>query len=121
MIKQVDAHHHLWRYTEEEYGWLGPEMQQLRRDFLLKDIETVMLAAGVDAVVTVQARQTMEETQWLLELGEACSFVRGVVGWAPIASAEFPGQLERLLENRKLKGLRHVLQDEPDDTYMLRS
>ena len=120
MVEQIDAHHHFWRYSAAEYSWIGQEMEQLRRDFLVTDLKPEMASADVHGVLTVQARQTIEETTWLLCLASQCSFVRGVVGWAPIASPEFPRQLEPLIENRKLKGLRHVLQDELDDAYMLR-
>jgi L-fuconolactonase len=119
MIEQIDAHHHFWRYSEAEYGWIGQDMEQLRRNFLPADLEPEIAAADVQGVITVQARQTTEETAWLLSLAEQSSFVRGVIGWAPIASPEFPSLLLSLVENRKLKGLRHVLQDEPDQTYML--
>ena len=119
MVERIDAHHHFWRYSEAEYGWIGQDMEQLRRDFLATDLEPEIAAADVQGVLTVQARQTIEETNWLLSLAEQSSFVRGVIGWAPIASPEFPSLLGSLVENRKLKGLRHVLQDEPDETYML--
>lgn len=120
MIERVDAHHHFWKYTAEEYGWLGEDMRELRRNFLVDDLKDAMDAANVQSAITVQARQSLEETQWLLELAEGCSFLRGVVGWAPIASAEFLRSLDKLSAAPKLKGLRHVLQDEPDDGYMLR-
>ena len=119
MVEQIDAHHHFWRYSAAEYSWIGPEMKPLRRDFLVTDLKHEMASADVHGVISIQARQTIEETTWLLHLASECPTVRGVVGWAPIASPEFPRQLEPLIENRKLKGLRHVLQDEPDDTYML--
>lgn len=119
MAEQIDAHHHFWRYNPEEYGWIGEEMRELRRDYLVADLKKAMTAADVQSAITVQARQTLEETHWLLHLASECPWLRGVVAWAPIASAEFASCLERLLSSSKLKGLRHVLQDEPDDTYML--
>ncbi|WP_353062415.1 amidohydrolase family protein [Tunturibacter psychrotolerans] len=78
---------------------------------------------GIDGVVSVQARQSIEETRWLLELAEAQPegerWICGVVGWAPLTRPKFPAVLEELRRHRLLKGLRHVLQAEPDD-YMLR-
>lgn len=118
-MRCIDAHHHLWRYSPAEYGWIDDAMQRLRRDFLPLDMQTECTAADVDATVAVQARQTMEETHWLLELAHQYRFIAGVVGWAPIAAAEFPQVLEELCADSKLKGLRHVLQDEPDDAYAL--
>lgn len=110
----IDAHHHLWRYTPDEYGWIDDSMAALRRDFLPADLEEALRSAGVDGAVTVQARQTLEETRWLLELARGCSAMRGVVGWAPIAAQDFTAILEPLRDEPKLKGLRHVVQAEPD-------
>ena len=118
-MRCIDAHHHLWRYSAAEYGWIGDAMQALRRDFLPADLQAGIAAAGVDATVAVQARQTLEETRWLLDLARQHPFIAGVVGWAPIASPEFSRILEELRTESKLKGLRHVLQDERDDTYAL--
>lgn len=111
---RVDAHHHLWRYSTEEYGWIDESMLALRRDFLPEDLERETAAAGVDATVAVQARQTLEETEWLLELANQSPVIAGVVGWAPIAAADFPETVSKLAQQPLLKGLRHVVQAEPD-------
>jgi L-fuconolactonase len=116
----IDAHHHLWRYTPMGYGWIDEDMQALRRDFLPKDLIVEMTAAGIDGTVAVQARQTMEETRWLLGLADDCDAIRGVVGWAPIAGEDFPGCMEEFDGRAKLKGLRHVIQGEKDEHYILR-
>lgn len=118
-MRCIDAHHHLWRYSESEYGWIGDSMSRLRRDFLPAELQAEMIAAGVDQTIAVQARQTLEETRWLLQLAEENSFIAGVAGWAPIAAPDFSETLESLRSFTKLKGLRHVLQDEPDARYAL--
>ena len=110
----IDAHHHLWRYSAEEFGWIDDDMAALRQDFLLDDLICELTTARVDGLVTVQARQTLEETRWLLDLARSCDAVRGVVGWAPIASPEFGASLDRFAVEAKLVGLRHVVQTEPD-------
>lgn len=114
MAEKIDAHHHFWRYTLEQYGWIDDRMSRLRRDFLPADLEKEVHSADVDGVVTVQARQSLAETTWLLSLAEVSPMIRGVVGWAPIASEKFPGDLEQFRQRKKLKGLRHVIQGEPD-------
>ena len=116
----IDAHHHLWRYSPLEYSWIDDGMTSLRRDFLLADLERELAVAGVDGTVAVQARQTLEETDWLLSVAEGSRLLRGVVGWAPIASRDFPVILDRLKSDKKLKGLRHVIQGESDDNYINR-
>jgi len=120
MGRPIAAHHHLWRYSKEEYDWIGPGMEAIARDFLPAHLQTELAACGIQAGVVVQARQTLEETNWLLELAATSPCIHGVVGWAPIASAGFPRALERLKESRKLKGLRHIIQAEPDDVFILR-
>jgi L-fuconolactonase len=95
-------------------------MSLLRRDFLPKDLTAVLASAGMDGAVAVQARQTMEETRWLLDLADECPAIRGVVGWAPIAGEDFPGVMEEFEDRPKLKGLRHVIQGERDENYILR-
>lgn len=119
-MKIIDAHHHLWRYSREEYGWIDETMALLRRDFLPPDLSVEMRAAGVEGTIAVQARQTIEETRWLLDLADQHEVIRGVVGWAPIASGEFLTILEEFKDRPKLKGLRHVVQAEPDENYLLR-
>jgi L-fuconolactonase len=119
-METIDAHHHLWRYTPAEYGWIEEPMSVLRRDFLPKDLAVEMAAAGIDGTVAVQARQTLEETRWLLGQAEGTEAIRGVVGWAPIAGEEFPACMEEFDGREKLKGLRHVIQSEVDEHYILR-
>jgi L-fuconolactonase len=109
----IDAHHHLWQYSAEEYGWIDESMMELRRDFLTADLERELNAANVDGTIVVQARQTPEETTWLLSLARQSSRIRGVVGWADIASENFPTELDQLAQTARLVGLRHVVQAEP--------
>ena len=89
-------------------------MAELRRDFVVADLERELSAANVDGTVVVQARQTNEETRWLLSLADGTPRILGVVGWAPIAAEDFEEQLNHLGHEPKLVGLRHVVQAEPD-------
>jgi L-fuconolactonase len=116
---RIDAHQHFWRYDPAEYGWIDEELSALRRDFLPADLEPLLRAAGFDGCVAVQARQTLEETRFLLELAEAHDFVKGVVGWVDLRSAEAAAQLRSFGEHRKLVGIRHIAQSEPDDGFLL--
>jgi len=120
-MDKIDAHHHVWRYTTAEYGWIDEPMAALRRDFGPDDLKREMDAAGIAGAVAVQARQTLEETRWLLDLAEKHEFIRGVVGWAPIAGEDFPECMEEFDGRDKLKGLRHVIQGEKDENYILRA
>jgi L-fuconolactonase len=115
---RIDAHHHFWHYAPQEYEWIDESMSALQREFLAGDLEALALQAGIDGVVSVQARQSLEETQWLLHIAEVTPLIRGVVGWAPITDPHFASALASLRQQPLLKGLRHVLQAEPD-AYML--
>ena len=117
---RIDSHQHFWRYTAAEYGWIDDSMAALRRDFLPADARREMDRASVDACVAVQARQTLEETRWLLELADANSFVAGVIGWVDLQAEDAAEQLERFVDHPKLVGVRHILQSEGDDRFMLR-
>jgi len=111
---KIDAHHHLWHYSPEEYEWIDDRMQALRRDFVPADLEHELELAQVKTTVVVQARQTLEETSWLLELAATSKFIQGVGGWARIAAKDFPEILDDLRQNPKLRGWRHVVQGEAD-------
>lgn len=118
---KIDAHHHFWHYNPEEYGWINSDMKALRKNFLPADLAAQIAAVGIDGVVSVQARQTVEETRWLLELAAQHEFIKGVVGWLPLTATDIEAELERWSGYAKLKAVRHVLHDEPDDMYMLRA
>jgi L-fucono-1,5-lactonase len=120
MTDRIDAHQHFWQYRPDQYAWIGEGMDVIRRDFLPSDLESELLAAGIGGAVSLQARQTTDETDWLLDQAERHVFLRGVVGWAPLKEPAVAQMLEKLAGRPKLKGLRHILHDEPDDAYMLR-
>jgi L-fuconolactonase len=117
---RIDSHQHFWRYSPAEHVWMTDAMGELKRDFLPEDLQPLLAGLGFDGCVAVQARQSLEETRWLLELAESHGFVRGVVGWVDLRSPELLAQLERFAAHPRLVGVRHVVQDEPDDDFMLR-
>lgn len=98
---------------------MGPGMERLRRDHLPPDLEPLLAASGFDGCIAVQARQSLTETEWLLGLAGQFSFIRGVVGWVDLRSPAVDGQLRRFAADPKLVGVRHVVQDEPDDAFVL--
>jgi L-fuconolactonase len=119
-IMRLDAHQHFWQYNPAEHVWMTEKMMALRRDFLPTDLEPLLKASGFEGCIAVQARQSLEETRWLLELAEQNEFVKGVVGWVDLRSPDLPEQLERFEKHPKLVGVRHMVQDEPDDDFLLR-
>ncbi len=117
---RLDAHQHFWRYSPREYPWIGRGMELLRRDFLPADLLPLLQSIGFDGSIAVQARQSVEETIWLLALADLHAFIRGVVGWVDLCGPQLKQQLERFAVHDKFRGVRHVLHDETDDLFMLR-
>ena len=117
---RIDSHQHFWRYDAAAYGWITDEMASLKRDFLPADLKPLLDGIGFDGSIAVQALHSVDETRWLLDLADTNEFIRGVVGWVDLCSPDAPRQLEQLAGNRKLVGIRHVAQAEPDDEFLLR-
>jgi L-fuconolactonase len=117
---KIDAHHHFWRFDADQYAWINDSMAVLRRDFLPSDLEKEIQAVGIEGVVSVQARQSTQETTALLEFARNRSWIKGVVGWLPLVDPHLRGQLDALKGETILKGIRHVVQDEPEDNFILR-
>jgi len=116
---RIDAHQHFWTYNPNEYGWIDEAMGAIRCDFLPADLRPLLEANGFHGSVVVQVRQTVEETRWLLELAKANPFILGVVGWVDLRSPRLRSTLESFAGNRKLVGVRHIAQSEPDE-FLLR-
>src|SRR3974390_2303574 len=117
---KIDAHQHFWIYEPREYEWIDESLAALRRAFLPGDLEPGVRQCGFEGSVVVQARQTLEETRWLLKLAEQFPFVKGVVGWVDLRAANLRETLTALRPNTKLVGVRHIVQSEPDDRFLLR-
>ncbi|MGA7243896.1 MAG: amidohydrolase family protein [Terracidiphilus sp.] len=117
---RIDAHQHFWKYSPANYAWISDKMEGLKRDFLPKDLKPLLIADGFNGSIAVQARQDLDETRWLLTLADNNEFIKGVVGWVDLCSPELPVQLEEFTANPKFVGVRHILQDEPNDEFMLR-
>jgi len=111
----IDAHQHFWVYEPREYAWIDDSMALLRRDFLPGDLKPELDRNGFQGCVAVQARQSLQETQWLLDLAKDAPFILGVVGWVDLRSPQVRSQLAAFTANSKLVGIRHIVQSEPDD------
>jgi L-fuconolactonase len=116
---RIDGHQHFWRFNPADYSWMKPDWP-IRRDFLPVDLEPELRARNLDGCVAVQARQSLAESRWLLDLAEDAAIIRGVVGWVDLRSPNVAKELEEFAERPKFVGVRHVVQDEPDDEFLLR-
>lgn len=119
---RIDAHQHFWKYDAGEYVWIDDSMRALRRDFLPPESAREMAGVGFDGCVAVQARQTLEETRWLLALADAHPSIVGVVGWIDLqgGAGRVFAQLQSFAGHPRLVGLRHIAQSEPDDRFLVR-
>ncbi len=117
---KIDSHQHFWRYNTDEYGWIDENMSVIRRDFLPEDLKAELRYIGFEGSIAVQARQSMEETDWLLGLAKKFEFIKGVVGWIDLCSSNVENLLTEFASHPKAVGVRHVIHDEPDLEFMLR-
>jgi L-fuconolactonase len=116
---KIDSHQHFWSYSEEEYEWIDDKMGLLKKEFMPSDLAPLVESIGFDGTIAVQARQSIQETEWLLRFAERDDMIKGVVGWVPLCSSSVNDHLKRFSESAKLVGVRHVLQDEPKERFML--
>ncbi len=116
---RIDAHQHFWIYDPAEYEWIDESMAALRRDFLPSDLTPELESCGFAGSVAVQARQTIEETRWLLGLAERSPAILGVVGWVDLQAPDVRTQLKAFAQHPKIVGIRHVVQSEPDPRFLL--
>ncbi len=115
---RLDAHQHFWSYDAAQYPWI-PLGSPLHRSWLPDDLAVLQKPLGFDGSIAVQARQVVEESDWLLGLADQHETVKGVVGWVDLRADRVEVDLERLTQHPKFVGVRHVVQEEPDDDFML--
>ncbi len=115
----IDAHFHCWRLARGDYGWLTPELAPIHRDVEVADWQTKASALGVHGGVLVQAAPTEAETRFLLEQADAHAAVLGVVGWTDLLAPDAADRVRALALHPRLKGLRPMLQDIPNDRWIL--
>jgi L-fuconolactonase len=118
-MPRIDAHQHFWRYSPQTHGWIDDNMAVLKRDFLPEDLAPLLHERTYDGCVAVQAEQAVSETRWLLSLADQHPFIKGVVGWVDLRAPDPGTVLSDLARNPRFKGVRHIVQGEPDDRFML--
>lgn len=113
---RIDAHQHFWAYTEDaaDYGWMGPEMDALRRDFGPKDLEPLLSEVGFSGAVAVQARESEAENDALLAHADNHESVKGVVGWLDLCDPAIEARIAHYATHRAFKGVRMLIHDHPD-------
>jgi L-fuconolactonase len=118
----IDAHQHFWQLSQPfDYAWLdAPALAPIRRDYLPEDLAPQLQAAGVARSIFVQTQHNLDENRWILRLADTHPFLAGVVGWVDLASPACEDQLGEFRAHPRFLGVRHVVQDEPDDDFLIR-
>jgi L-fuconolactonase len=116
----IDAHQHFWIFDPIRDSWIDDSMRKIQRDFLPKDLEITLNENGMNGCIAVQASQSVEETDFLLDLASKYDFIKAVVGWVDLQASDITDQLAVLRNFPKLAGFRHVVQAEPDEGFVLR-
>jgi L-fuconolactonase len=119
-LMQIDAHHHFWNPARGDYDWMPEDNATLYRQYGPADLAPHLSDAGIAATILVQAAASIEETEYLLGIADAAPHVAGVIGWIDFENPAHLDQLTRLAEHPKFKGVRPMIQDIPDDNWMLR-
>lgn len=117
---RIDSHQHFWKASRGDYHWMSPAVQVLCRDYLPADLQPLLKKNKIDKTILVQAAQTKEETDFLLDLAAKNDFIAGVIGWLDMDSPAFPRELELYSQKPKFLGIRPMLQDIPEDDWILR-
>lgn len=116
----IDSHQHFWKYEPVKHDWIDDNMSVIRRDFSPSDLAKVYQENSIDGCVAVQADQTLEETDFLIDLASNNNFIKGIVGWVDLRSENIENVLEKYSTNKIVKGFRHVVQGEADHNFLLR-
>ncbi|HVW97618.1 MAG TPA: amidohydrolase family protein [Mucilaginibacter sp.] len=116
---RIDAHQHFWKFDPIRDTWIDESMSVIQRDFYPEDLLPFLKKHDIDGCIAVQADQSEAETEFLLKLAAQNDFVKGVVGWVDFLDPHVRERIAYYAGFEKMKGMRHVLQGEPDRAYML--
>ena len=110
---RIDAHQHFWKFDPGKQEWITDEMKAIRKDFVPGDLQPLLKDCRLDGCVAVQVDQTESETLSLMKLAEQNAFIKGIVGWVNLMSSDIQDQLTDLVQYKKVKGFRHIVQGLP--------
>ena len=116
---RIDAHQHFWKFDAIRDSWINEDMAILKNDFLPINLESLLKENGINGSVVVQSDQSEKENIFQLKNAAENDFIRGVVGWVDLQSADIEDRLVYYQQFKKLKGFRHVLQGETQRDLML--
>lgn len=120
-IPITDAHMHIWDLQKVHYPWLEGNTTILAQNYVPADVVQSLPLANVTQAVLVQAANSLEDTDFMLAAAKTNDWISGVVGWAPLQNPEQTNTLikDYYLKNNYLKGVRHLIHNEPNDNWLL--
>ena len=116
---RIDAHQHFWKFDAIRDSWINEDMGILKNDFLPVQLASLLKENSIDGSVVVQSDQSEKENIFQLKNAAENDFIKGVVGWVDLQSANIENRLVYYQQFKKLKGFRHVLQSETQTDLML--
>ncbi|MBC7626436.1 amidohydrolase [Ferruginibacter sp.] len=116
---RIDSHQHFWKYNPVKDAWITDDMKVIQRNFLPVDLWPLLQLNNVDGCVAVQAEQSENETDFLLQLAGENDWIKGVVGWVNLSAVNLEERLQHFSQYEKLKGFRHIVQAEPANDFLL--
>jgi L-fuconolactonase len=116
---RIDSHQHFWKYNSVKDAWITDDMKVIQRDFMPHDLLHLLEENNLNGCVAVQADQSEEETEFLLQLAEENDFIKGVVGWVDLRADNVEERLKHYSKYKKIKGFRHIVQGEADENFLL--
>ncbi len=119
-MERIDSHQHFWKYHPAKHVWMNEDMTVLKKDFTPDDLAPLLAACNLHGCVAVQASQSEEENDYLLKLSNESDVIKGIVGWTDLRSPRIAERLSYYKTFKKIRGFRHIIQDEPDIDFMLR-
>jgi len=116
----IDSHQHFWMYDPVKHEWIDDDMHRIRKHFLPEDLKKNYIQHQIDGCIAIQADQTLEETDFLIDLASKHNFIKGIVGWVDLQAKTIDKVLEEYSAQSIVKGFRHVVQGELDPNFILR-
>jgi L-fuconolactonase len=117
---RIDAHQHFWNLEKIKYPWLVPAFGPIYRTIEASELEPLLKSNGIDKTVIVQAADSYEDTEYMLETAVQYDWVAGIVGWVPLNKPEEAAKkLEFFTKNPIFKGVRHLIHDEKDPNWVV--
>mgnify|MGYP006083112983 FL=1 len=117
----IDSHQHFWKYNPSRHNWINDNMSVIRKDFMPSDLKTIYVENNIDGCIAIQVDQTINETNFLLNLAKENTFIKGVVGWIELRAPNINEVLNHYSNFEQIKGFRHIVQGENDNKFLLRS